>query len=494
IDGVDGIDVVQSPAYYDYQFMIENKPDPDSRFRVSFYGSDDGFEIVGEDLESETTGGFDLHMAFMRGQASYQSKLTGGHQVDAMFSLNRDIIDFSIYDSNIGRFFVDVEVRSMSNRLGYSHRITDWLALNSGLDIVGGEATVTTRLPTKLDEEEDDDGAPSDGAWVPPEVEEQAYHRTFFRPAGFIEGVFTPARHLRIVPGVRLDYSLRTDSVDVSPRLNASYGLFAGFPQTTLKAAVGLYPQPPDFLKIIGAGEIDHLESNRAVHYGLGLEQDITRQLEVSFEGFVKQLSNLVVTIDGEGDADPRDENDGKGYAVGGELMVKYKPDAHFFGWLAYTLSRSARRDQPNEDEVLVTYDQTHILTVLGSYRLGAGWEVGARFRLVSGNLITPLICNPEDEGCEPTIGSIYHAPSGSYIKLPGAAQNSERLPLFHQLDLRVDKTWTFDSWKFGMYLDVMNVYNHMADEGVRYSYDFANREYVGGLPIIPSLGMRGQF
>src|SRR4029079_9073306 len=31
----------QAPVYYDYQFMIENKPTPQSKIRLSFFGSDD---------------------------------------------------------------------------------------------------------------------------------------------------------------------------------------------------------------------------------------------------------------------------------------------------------------------------------------------------------------------------------------------------------------------------------------------------------------------
>ena len=484
-------DVVQTPAYYDYQFMVENRPDLDSRFRLTFFGSDDGFAIAGGDVEEDATGEFDLHMAFMRAQASYQARLTGGHRLSWMTSLNRDVVDFSIYDPNIGRFYIAMEVLAVNNRLSYSHAIADWLSLNGGLDIAAGEATIAWRIP---DKDEPEDGEPSDAPWVPPQFEEEEFSRTYFRPAGYLEAEITPARHLRIVPGMRLDYTLRGDHFEASPRLNASYGLFPGYPQTTIKAAVGLYPQPPDFLKTVGPDGNPELESNRAIHYGLGLEQDITRQLEVSFEGFVKQLDNLVVAAESTDEGEEQQVNDGKGYVVGGELLVKYKPDKQFFGWLAYTLSRSSRRDGPNLDDYLISFDQTHILTVLGSYRLGKGWEVGARFRLVSGNLITPLICNPEDEDCVPEVAAIYHAPSARYVTLPGAPQNSERLPLFHQLDLRVDKTWTFETWKLGMYLDVMNVYNHQAAEGVRYSYNMADREYIGGLPIIPSLGMRGQF
>ena len=30
---------------------------------------------------------------------------------------------------------------------------------------------------------------------------------------------------------------------------------------------------------------------------------------------------------------------------IGAETLLKYKPDKRFFGWLAYTLSRSARTE-----------------------------------------------------------------------------------------------------------------------------------------------------
>ncbi len=134
---------------------------------------------------------------------------------------------------------------------------------------------------------------------------------------------------------------------------------------------------------------------------------------------------------------------------IGSEVLLKYKPDERFFGWIAYTLSRSARVDGPGEPEHLVQYDQTHILTVLGSYRLGHGWEFGARFRLVSGNLITPSVCDKSAADCDPNrTGSLFHAPSGVYTPIPFAGAFSERLPLFHQLDIRVDKGWQFPRWK----------------------------------------------
>jgi hypothetical protein len=42
--------------------------------------------------------------------------------------------------------------------------------------------------------------------------------------------------------------------------------------------------------------------------------------------------------------------------------------------------------------------------------------------------------------------------------------------------------------------LDIQNVYNNPAVEGLAYNYNYTRTSYNTGLPIIPSLGMRGEF
>src|SRR5262249_6787504 len=155
-----------------------------------------------------------------------------------------------------------------------------------------------------------------------------------------------------------------------------------------------------------------------------GAEQEITRQIEVSSEAFYRQYDGVIVQ--GQG-------NTGEGRAYGLETLLRYKPDERFFGFLAYTLSRSVRRDSPGEPERLFNFDQTHILTAIGSYRLGRGWEVGARFRLVSGSLRTPQ-----------TYG-FYDNNVGAYIPAQAYPPYGVRNPTFHQLDIRIDKTWYFE-------------------------------------------------
>ena len=39
----------------------------------------------------------------------------------------------------------------------------------------------------------------------------------------------------------------------------------------------------------------------------------------------------------------------------------------------------------------------------------------------------------------------------------------------------------------------MQNVYNHQSDEGRTYNFDYSKSGVIPGLPIIPSLGLRGE-
>ena len=69
----------------------------------------------------------------------------------------------------------------------------------------------------------------------------------------------------------------------------------------------------------------------------------------------------------------------------------------------------------------------------------------------------------------------------------------SARLGTFHSLDLRVEKTWTFTHWKLSAYADVRNVYNRRNPEALSYNYNYTQTQVVGGFPILPILGVRGE-
>ena len=103
-------------------------------------------------------------------------------------------------------------------------------------------------------------------------------------------------------------------------------------------------------------------------------------------------------------------------------------------------------------------------------------------------------MCQAGAEGCDPfRANALYHSPTGGYTPLPAAGAYSERLPPFHQVDVRVDKRWRWKTVEVSAYLDIQNVYNNANPSGLDYNFNFTTRQYEAGLPILPSIGLRGE-
>jgi TonB family protein len=483
-----GAGVTQAPVYYDYQFLVEKDFGAGGRFRTAFLGSDDALEILVKDPqpgEPALSGNIGLHTAFQRLQFRYDNDLGEDDDMRAVVALGQDNIDFGL-----GAFYFLLDVKTLSARAEYTRKISRGVHVNTGVDLLFGDYSVALRAPGQPRP-----GQPPNQPFTTRNVRQVEGSGTTSQPAGYVELELDPDPRFKLVPGVRFDYTSFTSRVDTSPRVNARFALEPEYPRTTLKAGVGVFHQPPQYQEGLPPTGTPDLQPNRAMHYALGAEQDLTRQIEVSAEGFFKQLDNVVVPQPTADSTSLAYANIGTGYAVGTEILLKYKPDDRFFGWAAYTLSRSVRRQGPGEELLPVAWDQTHILTVLGSYQLGHGWEIGARFRLISGNLTTPNVCNIEDGDCDPNrTNALFHAASGAYTPIPLTQANSERLPLYHQLDLRVDKRWKFPSWQLSAYLDVQNAYNRGNVEAISYNFNYTGRQFVTGLPILPSLGLRADF
>jgi hypothetical protein len=187
------------------------------------------------------------------------------------------------------------------------------------------------------------------------------------------------------------------------------------------------------------------------------------------------------VVDDGSGMPRPlRLDNNGKGHVWGMELGLRHEFANNFTGWVAYTLSKAVRQDSGEEDR-LFDFDQTHILTLVGSYLLPRNWQVGGRFRLVSGNPRTPVV------------GAVYNASTNEYDPTFGPV-NSDRNGAFHQLDIRIDKRWVYQGWMLNAYLDLQNVYNRANPEGLQYNFNFRQSKPQQGLPLISILGFRAEY
>ncbi len=89
--------------------------------------------------------------------------------------------------------------------------------------------------------------------------------------------------------------------------------------------------------------------------------------------------------------------------------------------------------------------------------------------------------------------GAYFDSASGRYVPLQGPFY-SDRLPSFNQLDVRLDKTWTFNRWSLGLYLDIQNIYDAANPEIQLYNFNYTQPYTINGLPILPVFGIRGDF
>ena len=462
-----GAGVTAAPVYFDYQLFVETKPTPRSTFRVGVFGADDSLKLLVPDSIIGTVG---LHTTFVRGQILYTNDLTDRTRLKIMGSVGQESINF-----DLGALYFRLFTYPINNRVEISHRVAKGITFNVGQDLIYTNARIELRVP-----QPPRPGEPAGGPFLTRLPRTAVEEATLYQPAAYLETELVPNERSRMVAGFRADYDKSTTSWAASPRVNGRYNVFHGYPRTTIKGGVGVFHQPPtpqETSRSFGSRSIRH---NRAIHYALGGEQELTKKIEVSVEGFYKQLDALVSRTP-SANGEFVYANLGSGQVVGGEMLLRYKPDSRFFGWVAYTLSRSMRRNNPGEPLTLFQFDQTHILTMLGSYQLGGGWEYGMRWRLVSGRLSTP--CN----------GGIFSAAAGANSCLSGEPF-STRAPFFSQIDLRVDKRWNYDKWRFSIYLDVQNVTNRANAEDREYNYNFTQHNYQSSLPIIPSLGARGEF
>jgi outer membrane receptor protein involved in Fe transport len=262
----------------------------------------------------------------------------------------------------------------------------------------------------------------------------------------------------------------------LEPRLSALYKLTK---KLQLRAGAGLYHQAPDPTDLSAVFGNPTLGLERALHVSAGGAYRITGTLTFELVGFAKWIDHLASRS--ELPTPPLARalvEEGKGRVYGGQVLLRQELTHGLFGWITYSLIRSERKDHPDTDWRLFDYDQTHVLGVLASYDLGAGWQLGGRFRYATGVPRTDVT------------GSYFDARDDRFEPLFGA-QNDIRVPAFYQLDARLEKTLTFVGHRTNVFLDVQNLTNRKNPEEIIYNYDYTSRKYITGLPTLAVLGAR---
>ncbi len=474
----DGPSIQVAPRYYDAQLKLHWTPSQQHTFTLQGLISNDVLGLVFDrpaDNDPSINGDFEITTGFSQLRLGHQYK-AGNLTVDSQGLVGNTLIEFTLGDRFLRISSLDFGLRSTAE-----YTVSEALTLASGLDVDYTRANARARVQAP----------PREGEPPSPQVAEEiltADSDAFqYFPGIWAEARWRPFKELLVVPGLRSESYVfedqRVRKRSLNPRLAVRYSLNE---HLTFKGGAGLYHGPA----INDEPSIDfgnpELRAKRSYQYSVGTEWQPVPEYFISGELFYNHLSRLIVRsnalVERDGQQVPqRLANLGTGRIYGFELLARRALTERFFGWVAYTFSRSQRRDGPGEALRLFDNDQTHVLTTIASYKLPAGWEVGARFRFASGNPNTPITGARRDDLTDvfiPTFGAV----------------NSRRLPNFHQLDVRVDKNFIFDTWNLNVYLDLTNVYNNPAKEGVLYNYNYTESAFLEGLPILPILGAKGSF
>ncbi len=485
-------DLVVAPRYYDYQARYQRALDH-GILTLSAFGSDDRLEL----LRQQPVGSDDLFDGRFLNQTLFH-RLSVRHLLRGRAGALTSLVaaGFDHLELQLGQVTTLERRVPVTWREDYSYVQGERLEILAGTDVVVGPWWFESRRPPALrpgelyDPTTPVDVVPASGGAL--SLYAGASLRVRARVTDWLE----------VRPGMRLDWLHRSRELVFDPRLSLRESLGQ---RVSLRQYVGVYHQPPADVELDRTFGNPDLKASTALQSGLGASVELHPGVSLELDAFYDELLDLPVpSQQSPGGAAGSGKNraggleagtavftpvvglqgyqtgSGVGRVVGGELLVRAE-SSRGFGWIAYTLSQAERQGDAYAPAVPFSFDQTHILTVLGSHELGLGFRLGARFRYVTGNPFTRVE------------RAWLDADQLRYVPIAGP-ENAERLPDFHSLDARLDRVWRFARWQLDAYLDVQNVYAHQSIEAVVSSYDFSRTAYLRGLPILPSLGVRGSF
>ena len=515
---------VPVPSWSDWQVKLESDVSPDLRLTLFAFGADDDVSFLGPppDLGAgvDTNGVVgDLvgnHFKRIVAQARFRpiAAVTHLDQVfigDAQRGLLADGALLPLLTDSV--LTAPQAQQDWGLRDETQVRLLPWWQVRVGLDVQQGRTQVQRlRLPPLIDGGIDGDPSIVDG--VTPDLNPflgtiPVTQLTTTGTALWADTTLSLGR-LEVVPGVRVEWSsihlvdedpiydgettATVHQVLVDPRLSLRYR-FGDL--LTVKGAFGLFHQRPALRSV--AFDVDGLPLPHpaALQLVMGFEsilvdgisldvqvyasrrQQLTRDLRNAYLPGGAQPAILDPTLPDLGSFD----GNGSGHTEGIELMLRAAPSANFFGWIAYTVSRTTLSlGDRREVEVPSTFDQTHNLVVVGKVVLPWSLVLGGRFAFVTGN-----------PGLVPDVLSSNHdLVSNDYTPVSSSLQPS-RLAPYHRLDMRLDRAFFFNAARVTPYLEVLNVYNWLNPEVVIAGGDFRGRQtrvLLPGPPLLPFVGL----
>ena len=449
------------PRYYDAQLRVDHDLSATWRLVLSAIGADDLLEIVAANDADAAAKRFYNHTRFLRATVSAQYH---DGPWSATLALSGMFPEFDATNGLYQRLRYSYPMATPRAELRHTSAtlagLTD-VVWTAGAESQISRADVDVALGTE----------PREGE--PPPVDDPKNTSTTFKgviwlpdAAAWTSLAANVERRVRVTAGVRTDVYGRSGEVAVEPRGEVAVKLA---PALTARLSAGLYTRPPEYQSEVLTKS---LRAERSTQTIAGLTYEPIDGARIQTSAYYSDRSRMITHAD-----DGTLTNDGRGTTLGAELLATYRSPS-WFTWLSYSYSHSTRIDHPGMPSRLFDFDQPHSLNAAASWKHGR-WQLGGRFQVYSGLPYTPAV------------GSVLDSDHNLYMPVYGAP-NSERAPIHHQLDLRVDCAWRWGPAAMTAFLDIQNVYMNESVVTYFYNYDFTQRAAFKSLPLIPSLGIRG--
>ncbi len=449
----DAIGLPILPDYWDYQYKVNHNIDSYNTLLVTGIGSIDDFRVNSLDE-------FDPQQQAVQDQVPVikQKSNTVGATWSRRFkdasgnmrltlSTNRLENQFSQFNDNVNQeglyFQNDATEQEIKLRLNVTKFLGEWITSYGGSIQNVDYSNATT------------------------DVVNNANFNTnmhFYKYGAFFQTSRSINNRNSFSVGIRLDgNSFMKSGNDIwntlSPRVSYSYKITKNG-NWTLNGSLGRYYKIPPYT-ILGfkdnSGKFVNQNTKyiRTDHGILGIEYLINKSSRITLEAFWKQYGNYPVSV--------RDQvslaNKGGGFEVlgseavtsngdgrtfGTELLIQQKFTGNFYGIAAFTIYKSEFTNGFTSEYTSSVWDNNLLISLLGGYKLGNNWEMSARYRYLGKTPFAPV-----DESR--TLAN-YPALIRDFTRI-----GEQRLNPFSQVDLRVDKKWSFNNWSLDLFFEIQN-------------------------------------
>ncbi len=295
-------------------------------------------------------------------------------------------------------------------------------------------------------------------------------------------GIFGQIGHNFLESRLGLSFGLRADGNTYSkemsdplrqltPRLSASYQLAPG---TSLNFNAGRFSQLPSYTTLGYrdadgrlVNKINGIKYIQVNHLVAGIEFRPSDNSQVTVEGFYKRYSRYPFSVKDSvslaskgadygvyGDEEVTPTSKGNAYGI--EFLGRLKEYKGINAIITYTFVRSEFTDKSGT-YIPSSWDNRHLLAITGTRSFKKNWDLGFKWRYLGGAPFTPWDLERS------AIKTAWDAQGLGYFDY--SKFNEQRLKAFHQLDLRVDKSWYYNKWSLMLYFDVQNAYNFKSDQ-----------------------------